>query len=87
MILSKNMLNATYQPYQYVGAVVVAMGIIVVLAPSLNDSGSETCQAYDEDKFCSICEDITDADTCGAQLVSEARRGPARSERRQRRAK
>jgi len=68
MILSKNMLNATYQPYQYVGAVVVAMGIIVVLAPSLNDSGSETCQAYDEDKFCSICEDITDADTCGAQL-------------------
>ncbi|GMI00063.1 hypothetical protein TrVE_jg3166 [Triparma verrucosa] len=71
MILSKNMLNATYRPYQYVGACVVAMGIIVVLSPSLNDSSTQTCQAYDEDKYCSICEDITEEDTCNGQVSDE----------------
>ena len=70
MILSKNMMNATYQPYQYVGAVTVAMGILVVLSPTLNDSGSDTCQAYDEDQFCAVCQDISSEAECNAQNVT-----------------
>jgi len=36
LFLSKTMLSATYAPYQYFGAAIVAMGIVVVLAPTLN---------------------------------------------------
>ena len=41
LFLSKTMLKTTYQPYQYFGAVIVAMGIVVVLAPTLNEGGGD----------------------------------------------
>jgi hypothetical protein len=35
MAISRYLLNATYNKWQYAGAVVVAIGIIVVLVPSM----------------------------------------------------
>ena len=40
MVISKYLLKATYNKYQYVGALVVAGGIIVVLAPTISGGGS-----------------------------------------------
>jgi len=40
MVISKYMVNAQYDLYQYIGAFIVASGIIVVLAPSLTGGGS-----------------------------------------------
>lgn len=40
MIISKYLLKATYNKYQYIGAFIVAAGIIVVLAPTLSGGGS-----------------------------------------------
>jgi len=40
MIISKYMLNAKYNRYQYLGAVVVAAGILVVLLPTMTGSAS-----------------------------------------------
>jgi hypothetical protein len=42
MILSKYMLKAEYNRFQYAGALVVAIGIVVVLAPSLSGGGDVT---------------------------------------------
>ena len=39
MIISKYLLKAEYNKFQYFGAVIVAGGIIVVLAPSLSGGG------------------------------------------------
>ena len=39
MIISKYMLNAQYNRFQYVGALIVAGGILVVLAPTLTGDG------------------------------------------------
>jgi len=39
MVLSKYLLKSTYTVHQYVGASVVAIGILCVLAPTINDSG------------------------------------------------
>ena len=40
MVISKYLLNATYNTYQYIGAFIVAGGIMIVLAPTLNGGGS-----------------------------------------------
>lgn len=40
MVISKYMLNATYNRYQYVGAAIVASGIAVVLVPTMTGGGS-----------------------------------------------
>lgn len=40
MIISKYMINAQYSAYQYIGALIVAGGIAVVLVPSINGGGS-----------------------------------------------
>lgn len=40
MVISKYLLSAKYNMYQYVGALIVAGGILVVLAPSLTGGGS-----------------------------------------------
>ena len=64
MLLSKKMLGAMYQPYQYVGAVVVFLGIIIVLGPVLNQGSTDTCQAYDDDLYCSTCQDLDNEDDC-----------------------
>eukprot|EP01038_Epipyxis_sp_PR26KG_P015628 gene15628-21124_t len=40
MVISKYLLKAKYNIYQYFGAVIVAAGIIIVLSPSLSNGGS-----------------------------------------------
>jgi drug/metabolite transporter (DMT)-like permease len=40
MLISRYMLDATYNKYQYGGAVVVAAGIAVVLVPTMTSGGS-----------------------------------------------
>jgi drug/metabolite transporter (DMT)-like permease len=40
MVISKYLLKATYNTYQYIGALIVAGGIMVVLAPSLTGGGN-----------------------------------------------
>lgn len=40
MVISKYLINAKYNLYQYLGAVVVAVGIVVVLAPTISGGGS-----------------------------------------------
>lgn len=40
MVISKYMLNAQYNTYQYIGAAIVAGGIMIVLAPNLTGGGS-----------------------------------------------
>eukprot|EP01031_Cornospumella_fuschlensis_P033119 gene33119-40062_t len=40
MIISKYLINAQYNKYQYTGALIVAAGIIIVLAPTLSGGGS-----------------------------------------------
>jgi drug/metabolite transporter (DMT)-like permease len=39
MVISKYLINAQYNKYQYVGAVIVACGIVVVLAPTISGGG------------------------------------------------
>jgi hypothetical protein len=40
MVISKYMINAQYNSYQYTGAAIVAVGIVVVLAPTISGGGS-----------------------------------------------
>ena len=40
MVISKYMINAQYNTYQYAGAAIVAVGIVVVLAPTISGGGS-----------------------------------------------
>lgn len=40
MIISKYLLGATYTKWQYIGALIVAAGIVIVLAPTLSGGGS-----------------------------------------------
>jgi drug/metabolite transporter (DMT)-like permease len=40
MVISRYLLNAQYNKYQYLGAFIVAAGIAVVLAPTMNGGGS-----------------------------------------------
>jgi hypothetical protein len=40
MVISKYMINAQYNAYQYAGAVIVAAGIAVVLAPTMTEGGN-----------------------------------------------
>lgn len=40
MVISKYMINAQYNKYQYIGAVIVACGIVVVLAPTISGGGN-----------------------------------------------
>lgn len=40
MVISKYLINAQYNKYQYIGAVIVACGIIVVLAPTVTGGGN-----------------------------------------------
>lgn len=40
MVISKYLLKAVYSRYQYAGAFIVALGILIVLAPTLSGNGS-----------------------------------------------
>jgi len=65
MMLSKNMLGAKYAPYQFVGAFVVIVGLVTVLAPVLNNSSDESCTYQDnfEDE-CSECQGMDNSTAC-----------------------
>lgn len=40
MVISRYLINARYNKYQYAGAGIVAAGIIVVLAPTITGGGN-----------------------------------------------
>lgn len=40
MVISKYLVNASYNMYQYIGALIVAAGIMIVLVPSITGGGS-----------------------------------------------
>jgi drug/metabolite transporter (DMT)-like permease len=41
MVISKYLLKAQYNKFQYFGALIVAVGIAIVLGPSLADGGAD----------------------------------------------
>lgn len=56
MILSKYIKGERYAIYQYLGAIIVILGIMVVLEPLITQRHvNQVCVAYDEDEFCSVC--------------------------------
>jgi len=59
MILSKKIKGESYAKYQYLGAVVVVLGILVVLEPLVTQrhEADFVCEAYDQDEFCALCEE------------------------------
>ena len=66
MILSKKLKGERYAKYQYLGAVVVVLGILVVLEPLITQRHESpfTCQAYDENEFCTVCKEETTEGGC-----------------------
>ena len=66
MVLSGYLLGQTYRPFQYVGAVIVLAGILVVLEPMITHRhvSNFVCQAINEDRDCSICRVETNQDSC-----------------------
>jgi len=69
MILSNQFKGERYRPYQYIGAVVVLLGIGVVLEPLLtqrHDVGDYTCEATVDnvDKYCTVCSVEVDEVGC-----------------------
>eukprot|EP00815_Leptocylindrus_aporus_P004513 CAMPEP_0116068238 /NCGR_PEP_ID=MMETSP0322-20121206/11536_1 /TAXON_ID=163516 /ORGANISM="Leptocylindrus danicus var. apora, Strain B651" /LENGTH=475 /DNA_ID=CAMNT_0003555299 /DNA_START=175 /DNA_END=1599 /DNA_ORIENTATION=+ len=72
MVLSKHMLGERYSGYHYAGAFIVVIGIIVVLSPEfVTSSSGEVCEAFDEDRDCSICQDETSEGTCLSHTDSD----------------
>lgn len=66
MVLSKRLKGETYAMYQYMGAVVVILGICVVLEPLVTQrhSSDYVCEAFDEEEFCSLCGGEVDEEGC-----------------------
>lgn len=65
-MLSGYLLGQKYRAFQYVGAVVVLFGILVVLEPMVTHRHVPdfVCQAINEDRDCSICQVETNEDSC-----------------------
>jgi len=67
MVLSKKIKGETYARYQYLGAVVVVLGILVVLEPLVTQrhtAGEFVCEAYDREEFCALCEEEVGEEGC-----------------------
>mmetsp|Transcript_7888 Transcript_7888/g.17119 ORF Transcript_7888/g.17119 Transcript_7888/m.17119 type:complete len:640 (-) Transcript_7888:89-2008(-) len=66
MILSKKIKGEQYAKYQYLGAFVVVLGILVVLEPLITQrhEAEYTCEAYNVDEFCALCEEETTEEGC-----------------------
>ncbi|KAL7542049.1 hypothetical protein ACHAXR_012351 [Thalassiosira sp. AJA248-18] len=66
MLLSKKMKGEKYAKYQYLGAFVVVLGILVVLEPLVTQRhvADFTCEAYDQDEFCALCEEEMTEEGC-----------------------
>ncbi|KAL7517941.1 hypothetical protein ACHAWX_002814 [Stephanocyclus meneghinianus] len=65
MLLSNRMKGEQYKSFQYFGAIVVIVGIIVVLEPLMTQRHQEeyVCQAM-EDEFCALCSEETSKEGC-----------------------
>lgn len=66
MLASRCVLRERFTQYQYLGAIIVMLGIVVVLFPVLTQSNvpSFSCQAINEDEDCAICETETTQEDC-----------------------
>ncbi|KAL3795523.1 hypothetical protein HJC23_009236 [Cyclotella cryptica] len=66
MLLSNRIKGEKYKSYQYLGAMVVIMGIMVVLEPLMTrrHRADYVCQAVDEAEFCALCSEETLQDGC-----------------------
>ena len=66
MMLSRKIKGERYRGYQYLGAVVVVMGILAVLEPLVTQRHAPAfaCEAYDEDEFCALCGEETTEGGC-----------------------
>ena len=63
MFLSNQIKGEKYKSYQYLGAAVVILGIVVVLEPLMTQrhEADNICQALDEEEFCALCsEELTE---------------------------
>ena len=58
MIFSKHIMGARYGALQYVGALVVLLGIVVVLEPEIShrNVADFMCEAINMEKDCSVCQ-------------------------------
>mmetsp|Transcript_17363 Transcript_17363/g.40381 ORF Transcript_17363/g.40381 Transcript_17363/m.40381 type:complete len:502 (-) Transcript_17363:35-1540(-) len=66
MILSKHIKGESYERYQYFGAAVVVVGILVVLEPLVTHrhENDMVCEAFDQEKYCMLCNEETTEDGC-----------------------
>jgi drug/metabolite transporter (DMT)-like permease len=67
MLASRFILRERFTQYQYLGAAIVMMGIVVVLFPVLTQQGAPnfSCQALiNEDENCAICQNETTEEDC-----------------------
>lgn len=66
MIASRFILRERFTQYQYLGAAIVMVGIVVVLFPVLTQQTAPnfSCQPIDEDHYCTICQTETNQDDC-----------------------
>ncbi len=65
MFFSNRIKGDTYARYQYFGALVVILGILVVLEPLVTQRHAEefTCVAYN-DEFCAACGEESTEEGC-----------------------
>ena len=73
MILSNKLKGESYAKYQYLGATVVVLGILVVLEPLITQrhAADFTCEAYDQDEFCALCEEELTEEGCLSHRTKE----------------
>lgn len=66
MIFSKHILGARYRALQYVGALVVLVGIVVVLEPEIShrNTADYICEAINMKADCSVCQVETTKKAC-----------------------
>jgi drug/metabolite transporter (DMT)-like permease len=66
MLATRFILRERFTQYQYLGAIIVMMGIVVVLFPVLTQQGAPnfSCQALNEDENCAICQNDTTREDC-----------------------
>jgi len=73
ILASRLILRERFTQYQYLGAIIVLLGIVVVLFPVLTQAGvpNFSCQALDEDKDCTICQTETNQEGCESHRKSD----------------
>lgn len=73
MVLSRSMLGAQYRWQQYVGAIVVLMGIGVVLEPIITNRRAPDfyCEARDRENDCTLCQLELTQDLCLSHVAED----------------